>query len=44
VGDIWDENVIKYLLSEGVPAERVADAVSSITGGRFTLLDEFISQ
>jgi hypothetical protein len=43
-GDILDEIAIKYLLSEGVPAERVADAVGSITGGRFTLLDEYISQ
>jgi hypothetical protein len=42
VGDISDNQAVKYLVTEGVPAGRASDAVSTITGGRFAILNEFI--
>jgi hypothetical protein len=43
-GKITDEDAIKNLVSEGAPVERVANAVSTITGSRFTLLKEYKRQ
>jgi hypothetical protein len=42
VHDISDDRAVEYLVSSGVPPDLASDAVSTITGGRFTLLNEYL--
>ena len=42
VNDISDDQAVQYLVSSGVPADLASDAVSTITGGRFRLLNEYL--
>lgn len=43
VGDIRDDQAVDYLVRRGVPKDRAADAVATITGGRLILLIQFAS-
>ena len=43
VGDIDDIEAVKFLLSSGVDEKNAQDAVARITGGRFALLNDYVS-
>jgi hypothetical protein len=43
IGDVDDSDAIEYLVkTKGVPKDDAVDAVSTITGGRFALLNTYI--
>jgi hypothetical protein len=44
VGDVEDEQAILFLVGEGVDRERAEEAVGSITGGRFSLMRDFVGE
>ena len=43
VGDIDDDEAVKFLVSRGVDEKNAQDAVARITGGRFALLNDYVS-
>jgi hypothetical protein len=43
VDDISDKQAVQYLVARGVSAVMASDAVSTITGGRFATLNEYLS-
>ena len=43
VGDIDDNEAVEFLVSSGVDEKNAQDAVARITGGRFALLNDYVS-
>ena len=43
VGDIDDNEAVKFLVSSGVDKANAQDAVARITGGRFALLNDYVA-
>ena len=43
VGEIEDNEAVEYLVSKGINKKNATDAVARITGGRFTLLNSYVS-
>ena len=43
VGEIEDDEAVDYLVSKVINKENATDAVARITGGRFALLNDYIS-
>ena len=43
VGDIDDNEAVEFLVSSGVDEKNAQDAVARITGGRFVLLNDYVS-
>ena len=43
VGDIDDNEAVKFLVSSGVDEKNAQDAVARITGGRFALLNDYVA-
>jgi hypothetical protein len=42
IGDIPDGQAVEYLIKNGVAEDQAKSAVASLTGGRFSLLNNFI--
>ena len=43
VGEIEDNDAVEYLVSKGINKKNAIDAVARITGGRFALLNSYVS-
>ena len=43
VGEIEDNEAVEYLVSKGINKKNATDAVARITGGRFALLNSYVS-
>ena len=43
VGDIDDNEAVKFLVANGVDEKNAQDAVARITGGRFALLNDYVA-
>ena len=43
VGDVEDNEAVKFLVSKGIDEKNATAAVARITGGRFALLNDYIS-
>eukprot|EP00732_Lithocolla_globosa_P002774 Lithocolla_globosa_v1_NODE_1945_length_2247_cov_4.583485.p1 type:complete len:419 gc:universal NODE_1945_length_2247_cov_4.583485:393-1649(+) len=42
VGDVSDKQAVEFLVEHDIPEDRANDAVKTITGGRFSLLQEYV--